>query len=91
MFSLFLFVIFFTPLIFIEPDNFIPANPLVTPSHIVPEWYFLFAYAILRCIPTKLPGTGFLFSSLLLLGFLRKNHNRSLRSLTYYGPLKIIF
>jgi len=89
--TVFLFVIFFAPTLFFEADNFIPANPLVTPSHILPEWYFLFAYAILRCIPTKLPGTGMLFSRILLLGFLRKNHNRSMKGLTYYGPLKFIF
>lgn len=39
-----------------DPENFIPANPLVTPIHIQPEWYFLFAYAILRSIPNKLGG-----------------------------------
>jgi ubiquinol-cytochrome c reductase cytochrome b subunit len=39
-----------------EADNFIPANPLVTPAHIQPEWYYLFAYAILRSIPNKLGG-----------------------------------
>jgi len=89
--TLFLFIIFFHPLIFFESDNFIPANPLVTPAHILPEWYFLFAYAILRCIPTKLPGCGFLFASLLLLGITSKNHNRSIKSLTWYGPLKVLF
>ena len=41
---------------FMEADNFIPANPLVTPAHIQPEWYYLFAYAILRSIPNKLGG-----------------------------------
>jgi len=44
------------PYILRDPDNFIPANPLVTPTHIQPEWYFLFAYAILRSIPNKLGG-----------------------------------
>nr|YP_006665855.1 cytochrome b [Alulatettix yunnanensis]AEZ00775.1 cytochrome b [Alulatettix yunnanensis] len=44
------------PYIMGDPDNFIPANPLVTPPHIQPEWYFLFAYAILRSIPNKLGG-----------------------------------
>lgn len=46
----------FDPNILGEPDNFLPANPLVTPEHIKPEWYFLFAYAILRSIPNKLGG-----------------------------------
>ena len=50
-----------------DPENFIPANPLVTPVHIQPEWYFLFAYAILRSIPNKLGGVIALFRSLLVL------------------------
>lgn len=41
---------------FIDPENFIEANSIVTPIHIQPEWYFLFAYAILRCIPSKVGG-----------------------------------
>jgi ubiquinol-cytochrome c reductase cytochrome b subunit len=52
-FNLFACVIFFLPNYFGDPENFIKANPLVTPIHIIPEWYFLFAYAILRCIPIK--------------------------------------
>nr|WRO45062.1 cytochrome b [Habronychus sp. 2 XYG-2024a] len=50
-----------------DPENFIPANPLVTPPHIKPEWYFLFAYAILRSIPNKLGGVLALFFSILIL------------------------
>lgn len=50
-----------------DPDNFIPANPLVTPIHIQPEWYFLFAYAILRSIPNKLGGVIALFLSIAIL------------------------
>ena len=50
-----------------DPENFIPANPLVTPVHIQPEWYFLFAYAILRSIPNKLGGVIALFCSVLIL------------------------
>jgi len=73
---LLLFLVFFYPYLLSEPDNFIVANPLVTPAHIVPEWYFLFAYAILRSIPNKLGGVVGLISSimlLLLLPFLNKN------------------
>lgn len=56
-----------TPYSLIDPENFTPANPLVTPTHIQPEWYFLFAYAILRAIPNKLGGVlGLLFSILIL-------------------------
>nr|UGS80280.1 cytochrome b [Notolachesilla sp. GRA1sp1LA] len=50
-----------------DPDNFIPANPLVTPVHIQPEWYFLFAYAILRSIPNKLGGVISLILSIAIL------------------------
>jgi len=60
-------VAFFTPNILGDPDNFIPANPLVTPIHIKPEWYFLWAYAILRSIPNKLGGVVAIFSALLIL------------------------
>ena len=50
-----------------DPENFIPANPLVTPVHIQPEWYFLFAYAILRSIPNKLGGVLALAGSIIIL------------------------
>ena len=53
--------------VFIDAENFIPANPLVTPPHIQPEWYFLFAYAILRSIPNKLGGVLALLLSVLFL------------------------
>jgi len=54
------------PFLLIDPDNFTPANPLVTPTHIQPEWYFLFAYAILRAIPNKLGGVIALLISILI-------------------------
>jgi len=60
----------------IDAENFIPANPLVTPAHIQPEWYFLFAYAILRSIPNKLGGVlGLLFSVLFLFLFTVNSSN----------------
>jgi len=59
--------VFFAPNVFGEPDNYIPANPLVTPPHIVPEWYFLPYYAILRAIPNKLLGVLAMFGSILVL------------------------
>nr|UGN61691.1 cytochrome b [Cryptocercus sp. 2 ZQW-2021c] len=55
------------PYILSDPDNFTPANPLVTPVHIQPEWYFLFAYAILRSIPNKLGGVIALVMSIMIL------------------------
>lgn len=61
------FIVLFFPWIFGDPENFIPANPLVTPVHIQPEWYFLFAYAILRSIPNKLGGVLALAASVLIL------------------------
>ena len=66
-FLLFAFFLFFAPNYLGHPDNYIPANPLVTPAHIVPEWYFLPFYAILRAIPDKLGGVLFMFGSLLIL------------------------
>ena len=59
--------IFFAPNFFGEPDNYIPANPLVTPPHIVPEWYFLPFYAILRSVPDKLGGVILMFGSIFVL------------------------
>ena len=59
--------VFFSPNILGHPDNYIPANPMVTPSHIVPEWYLLPFYAILRSVPDKLGGVVLLFASLFIL------------------------
>lgn len=65
---LFLFlIVFFFPTVFMDPENFMKANPIVTPVHIKPEWYFLFAYAILRCIPNKTLGVVGLVVSILFL------------------------
>lgn len=63
----FCFVVFFYSFVFIDPENFIKANSIVTPVHIKPEWYFLFAYAILRCIPNKTLRVIFLAISILAL------------------------
>lgn len=67
IFVLFFFIVFFYPTVFMDPENFIKANPIVTPVHIKPEWYFLFAYAILRCIPNKTLGVLALVVSILFL------------------------
>jgi ubiquinol-cytochrome c reductase cytochrome b/c1 subunit len=67
---LFAWVAFFLPNFLSPPDNYIPANPLQTPSHIVPDWYLLPFYAILRSIPDKLLGVIALFGSLAVLVFL---------------------
>nr|QYC96602.1 cytochrome b [Falcolipeurus suturalis] len=68
--SVLIFVVTLFPDFFMDPDNFSEANPLSTPQHIQPEWYFLFAYAILRSTPTKLGGVVALLMSIMILGFL---------------------
>ena len=69
-FVVYFYISLFTPWGLGDPENFIAANPLVTPLHIQPEWYFLFAYAILRAIPSKLGGVLALFASVIILGVL---------------------
>lgn len=66
-FRIFLYICLIKPWDLGDPENFIPANPLVTPLHIQPEWYFLFAYAILRAIPNKLGGVLALAASVAVL------------------------
>ena len=65
--SIFFFVVFFAPDYLGHPDNYIPADPLKTPAHIVPEWYFLPFYAILRAIPDKLGGVLAMISAIFIL------------------------
>lgn len=89
--SVLLLLVFFRPYCFFESDNFIPANSLVTPEHIIPEWYFLFAYAILRCIYSKLGGVLALFSSIVILLFLSYSHTQCITGLSYYGFVKAFF
>nr|AFX69385.1 cytochrome b [Pseudoxiphophorus litoperas] len=73
----------FSPNLLGDPENFTPANPLVTPPHIKPEWYFLFAYAILRSIPNKLGGVLALLASILVLMVVPFLHTSKQRSLTF--------
>lgn len=74
-----------------DPDNFTPANPLVTPIHIQPEWYFLFAYAILRRIPNKLGGVLALVISIAILLFIPFIQNNKIQGLQFYPINKILF
>nr|YP_010287518.1 cytochrome b [Luxiaria mitorrhaphes]UKT61849.1 cytochrome b [Luxiaria mitorrhaphes] len=74
-----------------DPDNFIPANPLVTPIHIQPEWYFLFAYAILRSIPNKLGGVIALVMSILILAILPFTFNKKIQGIQFYPINQILF
>nr|YP_009058384.1 cytochrome b [Gadopsis bispinosus]WJQ22140.1 cytochrome b [Gadopsis bispinosus]BAP40387.1 cytochrome b [Gadopsis bispinosus] len=81
----------FMPNLLGDPDNFTPANPLVTPPHIKPEWYFLFAYAILRSIPNKLGGVLALLSSILVLMLIPILHTSKRRSLTFRPVSQLFF
>nr|ATZ70954.1 cytochrome b [Conus trochulus] len=81
----------FSPQLLTDPENFIPANPLVTPVHIQPEWYFLFAYAILRSIPNKLGGVIGLVGSILVLFILPFSHQAKFRSMAYYPVNQVLF
>nr|YP_009231566.1 cytochrome b [Dixella aestivalis]ALZ48587.1 cytochrome b [Dixella aestivalis] len=74
-----------------DPDNFIPANPLVTPVHIQPEWYFLFAYAILRSIPNKLGGVLALVLSIAILAILPFSNKAKFRGIQFYPINQILF
>nr|YP_010309846.1 cytochrome b [Mocis ancilla]UMR54960.1 cytochrome b [Mocis ancilla] len=74
-----------------DPDNFIPANPLVTPEHIQPEWYFLFAYAILRSIPNKLGGVIALIMSILILIILPFTFNKKIQGIQFYPINQLLF
>nr|WAB70098.1 cytochrome b [Hyla helenae] len=81
----------FAPNILGDPDNFTPANPLVTPPHIKPEWYFLFAYAILRSIPNKLGGVLALLFSILILFLIPILHTSHQRTLAFRPFAKLLF
>nr|AML26450.1 cytochrome b [Staphylinidae sp. BMNH 1274643] len=74
-----------------DPDNFTPANPLVTPVHIQPEWYFLFAYAILRSIPNKLGGVIALVMSIAILLIMPFINKKMIKSMQFYPINKILF
>lgn len=83
-------LIFYTPNLLGDVENYIKANPLVTPVHIMPEWYFLFAYAILRAIPNKLGGVIALVSSILVLLVIPFLHTSRIKSINF-KPLSKIF
>nr|YP_010000571.1 cytochrome b [Hypocryptadius cinnamomeus]QOD96470.1 cytochrome b [Hypocryptadius cinnamomeus] len=91
MLSLLISMALFSPNLLGDPENFTPANPLVTPPHIKPEWYFLFAYAILRSIPNKLGGVLALAASILVLFLMPLLHTSKLRSMTFRPLSQILF
>ncbi|MCX7296832.1 MAG: cytochrome b/b6 [Hyphomicrobiales bacterium] len=88
---LFAWFVFYTPNFLGHADNYIPANPAVTPQHIVPEWYYLPFYAILRAIPDKLLGVLALFGSILILAFLPWLDTSRVKSARYRPLYKQFF
>jgi quinol-cytochrome oxidoreductase complex cytochrome b subunit len=89
--TIFASAIFFYPNFLGHPDNYIPANPLQTPAHIVPEWYFLPFYAILRAIPDKLGGVLFMFGAIAVLFVLPWLDRSPVRSGRFRPVFKIFF
>nr|ABL14129.1 cytochrome b [Liophidium torquatum] len=89
--TLLFIAISFAPNMFNDPENFSKANPLVTPQHIKPEWYFLFAYGILRSIPNKLGGTLALLMSVTTLITAPFTHTSTTRSMTFRPMAQLLF
>jgi len=96
-FAIVLFMIMFATFVFYNPnalghaDNYIPANPLVTPAHIVPEWYFLPFYAILRAVPDKLGGVLLMFGAIAVMFVLPWLDTSKVRSMRYRPTAKLYF
>lgn len=90
-FIIFAALIFFAPNYLGHPDNYIPANPMVTPPHIVPEWYFLPFYAILRSIPDAFLGVVAMFGAIAVLLFLPWLDSSKVRSSTYRPVFRVFF
>nr|ALJ53335.1 cytochrome b [Xanthonycticebus pygmaeus] len=84
-------LVLFSPDLLGDPDNYTPANPLITPPHIKPEWYFLFAYAILRSIPNKLGGVMALAMSILILALIPHLHTAKQRSMMFRPLSQCLF
>ena len=87
----FMFFVFFYPNYLGHTDNYIPANPLVTPAHIVPEWYLLPFYAILRSVPDKLGGVILMLSAILIFLILPFIHEIKIRSMIFRPISKVFF
>jgi len=97
LFALVIFMIIFAGFVFYAPnvlghsDNYIPADPLITPAHIVPEWYLLPFYAILRSVPDKLGGVILMFSAILILAALPWLDTSKVRSAVFRPIYKQFF
>jgi ubiquinol-cytochrome c reductase cytochrome b/c1 subunit len=90
-FMVFAWFVFYQPNYLGHPDNYTPANPMVTPAHIVPEWYFLPFYAILRAIPDKLGGVVAMFSALIVMFFLPWLDTCKVRSARFRPMYRVAF
>ena len=88
---MFSYFIFYNPNILGHPDNYIEADPMVTPAHIVPEWYLLPFYAILRAVPDKLMGVLLMFGSIAVLFFVPWLDTKKVRSARYRPTYKIFY
>jgi quinol-cytochrome oxidoreductase complex cytochrome b subunit len=84
-------LVFYAPNLLGNPDNYIPANPVVTPTDIVPEWYLLPFYAMLRSIPQKLMGVLVLFGAILVLAFVPWLDTSKVRSCRFRPMMKVFF
>nr|YP_010341273.1 cytochrome b [Stenamma diecki]UNZ99526.1 cytochrome b [Stenamma diecki] len=87
----FMIIVLQFPYLFSDPDNFSPANPMITPIHIQPEWYFLFAYAILRSIPNKMGGVIALALSILILYLLPFLQSPGMLSMSFFPINQLIY
>lgn len=90
-FIFFIMICIMSPYIFMDVENFISSDPLVTPVHIQPEWYFLFAYTILRSIPSKIGGVVALVISVVVLYFIPFFLNHKFRRNNFYNIMKYLF
>ena len=88
---MFCYFIFYNPNVLGHPDNYIEADPMLTPAHIVPEWYLLPFYAILRAVPDKLMGVLLMFGSIVVLFFLPWLDTMKVKSARYRPLYKIFF
>nr|YP_009164277.1 cytochrome b [Amynthas corticis]AIR76374.1 cytochrome b [Amynthas corticis] len=84
-------LVLFEPNLFTDPENFLMSNPLVTPIHIKPEWYFLWMYAILRSIPNKLGGVLALFTAIVVMFIMPLTTMSNKRSLSFYPMNQLLF
>ncbi|MGH6847079.1 MAG: cytochrome b, partial [Methylocella sp.] len=89
--AFFAWFVFYVPNYLYNADNYIEANPLLTPVHIVPEWYYLPFYAILRSIPSKLGGTAAMFASVGIVAFLPWLDTSKVKSAAYRPLYKVFF